>query len=111
MSLQKNIKELIYFYIQQNYDNYLQKNKIERIPDDKLETVIKELYHQRKEHIKEFILSALKQMYKPTEYPGDQAIKNILLNIFQDDDYCTNRILLEIRLHQQKKKDYSKLLS
>ena len=49
-------------------------------------------------------------MYKPDEYPGDQTIKNIILNIFQDDDYCQNRIIVEIRLYQQKNKDYSKLL-
>jgi CRISPR/Cas system-associated exonuclease Cas4 (RecB family) len=110
MSLHKNIKDLIYFYIKENYDNYLKVNNVKFIHEDKIEAVIHELYHKRKEHIKEFILSALKKMYKPDEYPGDQTIKNIILNIFQDDDYCQNRIIVEIRLYQQKNKDYSKLL-
>lgn len=110
MSLQKSIKDLIYFYIKKNYDNYLTTNKIKFIPEDQIESVINQLYTDRKEHIKEFILSALKKIYKPEEYPGDQNIKNILLNIFQDDDYCQNRIIVEIRLYQQKNKDYSKLL-
>jgi len=110
MSLQKNIKELIYFYVKQNYDNYLKINDIKIIPDEKLESVITELYTERKEHIKEFILSAMKKIYKSEEYPGDQNIKNILLNVFQDEEYCKNRILVEIRLYQQKNKDYTKLL-
>ena len=110
MSLQKNIKDLIYFYVKQNYDNYLQTKNIKIIPENELDKVINELYTERKEHIKEFILSALKKIYKPDEYPGDQNIKNILLNIFQDEEYCKNRITVEIKLYQQKNKDYSKLL-
>lgn len=114
MSLQKNIKDLVFFYVKTNYEKYLEENKIKIIPDDQIDTIIHKLYSERKEHIKEFIQSSLKQIMKPNEYPGDQNIRNILLNIFQDDEFCKNRLLVEIRLHQQKmkgeKNDYSKLL-
>ena len=47
------------------------------------------------------------------EYPGDSTIKNILLNIFQDDELCKTRLISEIKLHQQRmkdgKSDYNKL--
>ena len=50
---------------------------------------------------------------KYEEYPGDSTVKNILLNIFQDDDLCKTRLSSEIKLHQQKmrgeKSDYNKL--
>ena len=114
MSLQKNIKDLIFFYVKTNYEKYLEENKIKIIPDDQIDTIIQKLYSERKEHIKEFIQSSLKQIMEQDEYPGDQNIRNILLNIFQDDDFCRNRLLVEIRLHQQKmkgeKNNYSKLL-
>jgi hypothetical protein len=114
MSLQKNIKDLIFFYVKSNYDNYLKENNISYIEDSKINDVISKLFELRKDHIKIFIKSSLKKVLKE-EYPGDQTIQNILLNIFQDEEYCKNRIIIEIKLHQQKqlgqKQDYSKLLT
>jgi len=112
-TLQQNIKELIFFYVKTNYEDYLQTNKLKTIPESQINQVVSKLYFERKEHIKQFILDSLKQILKD-EYPGDQTIKNILLNIFQDDDFCQNRLILEIKMHQQNsingKIDYSKLL-
>ena len=112
-NLQKHIKDLIFFYVKTNYDNYLKTNKIQFIPDDKLDEVISLLYDNRKEHLKDFIKQSLKEILKE-EYPGDLIILNILLEIFSDDNLCKNRLIVEIKLHQQKikdgKNDYSKLL-
>jgi hypothetical protein len=115
MSLQKNIKDLIYFYVRENYNIYLKENNIIFIPEEKLDDVINHIYSQRKEHLKEFVKSSIKRLSKPDEYPGDQTITNILLNIFNDDDICKNRLKIEIKLHQQSKQsqttNYSNLLS
>ena len=112
-TIQKNIKDLIFFYIKTNYDNYLEENKIEIIPDNKIDEIISKLYLERKEHLKVFIKESLKKLLK-TEYPGDLVILNILVDIFSDDTLCKNRLIAEIRLHQQQvkdgKSDYSKLL-
>jgi len=114
MSLQKNIKDLIFFYVKKNYDNYLKVNKLEYISDDKITEVITSLYLERKDHLKEFVKSSLNQIMKD-EYPGDLIILNILVDIFSDDELCKNRLIVEIKLHQQQithgKNDYSKLLS
>ena len=113
-NIQKNIKYLIFFYIKTNYDNYLIENKIKFIQDDKIDHVISTLYTERKEHLKVFIKESLKKLLK-NEYPGDLVILNILLEIFADDNLCKNRLITEIKLHQQKisggKNDYSKLFS
>tara|TARA_A100001015_G_scaffold258308_1_gene301509 strand:+ start:1307 stop:1657 length:351 start_codon:yes stop_codon:yes gene_type:complete len=115
MSLQKNIRDLIHFYVKTNYEAYLNDNNIKIIPEDEIDEVIKNLYDDRKSHIQEFILESLKTLYKDKsdEYPGDSTVKNILLNIFQDDELCKNRLSSEIKLHQQKmrgeKSDYNKL--
>ena len=115
MSLQKNIKDLIYFYVKTNYDNYLKENNIQYIQDEKINSVITELFESRKDHIKEFIKQSLKKLLKSDEYPGDQTIQNVLLNIFQDEELCKNRLIVEIKLHQQQitngKQDYSNLLN
>ena len=116
MSLQKNIRDLIFFYVKTNYDQYLKENNIQFIPEDKIDHIIHTLYDERKEHIQEFIKSSLKELYqsKSEEYPGDLIILNILVDIFNDDDLCKNRLTMEIKLHQQKIKndsqDYHKLL-
>ena len=116
MSLQKNIRDLIFFYVKTNYNQYLEERKLKFIPDHEIDQVIHTLYDDRKEHIQEFIKASLKQLYesKPDEYPGDLMILNILVDIFSDDNLCKNRLIAEIRLHQQKlqegKNDYSKIL-
>ena len=101
MSLQNNIRDLIHFYIRTNYNKYLEDNNIKSIDEDKIEEVVNSLYTDRKEHLQVFIKSSLKQILKE-EYPGDQTVQNLLLNILQDDDLCKNRIIVEIKLHQQK---------
>ena len=115
MSLQKNIRDLIHFYVKTNYEAYLSEKDIQIIPEDEINEVIKNLYDDRKSHIQNFILESLKTLYKDKcdEYPGDSTVKNILLNIFHDDDLCKTRLSSEIKLHQQKmrgeKSDYNKL--
>tara|TARA_B100000123_G_scaffold212668_1_gene161400 strand:+ start:164 stop:508 length:345 start_codon:yes stop_codon:yes gene_type:complete len=99
-NIQKNIKDLIYFYIKENYKKYLQDNSLTIIPNDKIRPVIDSLYTDKKEHLKEFIKSSLKLLMKD-EYPGDQTITNLTLNIFSDDELCKNRLLLEIKVYQE----------
>tara|TARA_B100001287_G_scaffold276802_1_gene289587 strand:- start:1802 stop:2149 length:348 start_codon:yes stop_codon:yes gene_type:complete len=101
MSLQNNIRDLIHFYIRTNYNKYLEDNNIKSIDEDKIEGVVNNLYTDRKEHLQVFIKSSLKQILKE-EYPGDQTVQNLLLNILQDDELCKNRIIVEIKLYQQK---------
>lgn len=99
-NIQKNIKDLIYFYIKENYKKYLQDNSLTIIPNDKIRSVIDSLYTDKKEHLKEFIKSSLKVLMKD-EYPGDQTITNLTLNIFSDDELCKNRLSLEIKVYQE----------
>ena len=115
MSLQNNIRDLIHFYVKTNYEKYLSEKDIKIIPESEIDNIIHSLYDDRKSHIQIFILESLKTLYKDkqSEYPGDSTVKNILLNIFQDDELCKNRLSCEIKLHQQKvrgeKSDYGKI--
>ena len=107
MSLQKNIRDLIFFYVKTNYNKYLEERNLKFIPDNEVDQVINTLYGDRKEHIQVFIKASLKQLYesKSDEYPGDLVVLNILVDIFSDDNLCKNRLIIEIRLHQQQIKD------
>jgi hypothetical protein len=111
-TIQKNIKDLIFFYIKTNYNNYLKGNNIQFIPEDRIDSVVSTLYTERKEHLKIFIKESLKKLLKE-EYPGDLVVLNILLEIFSDDELCENRLITEIKLHQQQINDgindYSKI--
>ena len=101
-TLDKHIKDLIHFYVKTYYEAYLSDHSLQVIPDKEVEQVIRQLYDERKEHLKEFIKSSLKKLLK-NEYPGDLVTLNILTDIFNDDELCRNRLVLEIRLHQNDK--------
>ena len=100
-NIQKNIRDLIHFYIKENYKKYLQDNSLTVIPEENIMKVIDGLYTDKKEHLKEFIKSSLKIMMKE-DYPGDQTITNLILNIFSDDQLCKNRLHMEIKIYQEK---------
>lgn len=103
-TLQKQIKDLIFFYVKINYEKYLTDNKIQVIPEDKISEIINSIYSERKIHIQEFVKTSLRKIYtdKNEEYPGDTTVNNIFINIFQDDEYCKNRITIEITSYQRE---------
>lgn len=100
-NLQNTIKDLIFFYVKSNYEKYLNDNHKKYIPDKEINGVITQLYTDRKEHLKVFLKQSLKDLLKE-EYPGDLVVLNIFMNIFEDDNLCKNRLVLEIRMHQNK---------
>ena len=93
------IKELITFYIKTNYEKYLVDNEIETIPTEQIDNVVDTLYTNKKEHLKIFILSSMKELLKD-EYPGDLIISNILNDILRDDQLCKTTLINEIDLYQ-----------
>jgi len=99
-SPEKLVQDLILFYVKEHYNIYLKEHRLKKIPEDKLDPVISELYSQRKEHLKEFIKSSLRKIMKD-EYVGDLLINNMLIDIFRDDELCKNRIKLEITKYQK----------
>tara|TARA_B100000575_G_C23102318_1_gene636042 strand:- start:536 stop:856 length:321 start_codon:yes stop_codon:yes gene_type:complete len=99
---EKLIQDLIMFYVKENYNNYLLEHNITIIPEEELESVIENLYSQRKDHLKGFIKESLKKIMKD-EYIGDLVVNNLLIDIFRDDKLCKNRIKIEISEYQKNK--------
>jgi len=99
--LERTVKDLIIFYVKENYNNYLKENNLSIIREDnKLKEVIETLYNSKKDHLKQFLKDSLKELLKD-DYPGDLVINNICYEIFEDDDLCKNRVLVEIKIHQE----------
>lgn len=102
-SLEKRIRDLIHFYVKENYNHYLRSNNITYIEENKIEDVVNTLYTDKKVHIQIFVKDSLKVMLKE-EMPEEYIINNLLSEIFRDDTLCKNRLTMEIKLHQQKVK-------
>ena len=98
--LERTVKDLVIFYVKENYNNYLKENKIDKIDKDKIKFVISDLYYPKKDHLKQFVKDSMKELWKD-EYPGDLVIDNIFFSIYQDDKFNINRICVEIELHQE----------
>ena len=111
-SLEKRIRDLIHFYVKENYNNYLTTNNVKSILESDIPNVVEMLYEQKKDHIQVFVTDSLKIMLKD-EMPQEYIINNLLSDIFRDDTLCKNRIITEIKVHQQKvqtgKVDYKKI--
>tara|TARA_B100000700_G_C14811362_1_gene745336 strand:+ start:229 stop:570 length:342 start_codon:yes stop_codon:yes gene_type:complete len=111
-SLEKRIRDLIHFYVKENYNHHLQKNELTFIKEEDIPTVVDQLYTVKKDHIQEFVKDSLKVMLQD-EMPDEYIINNLLSEIFRDDELCKNRLIMEIKLHQQKVQngtiDYKKI--
>jgi len=97
---QKLVQDLILFFVKENYKKYLSDNKIKKIPDEQIEPVVKKIYLEKKDNIKEFLTTSLKKIMGE-DYIGDLFVNNICIEIFRDDELCTNRIIQEIKNYQK----------
>ena len=102
MSSLKLIKDLVVFYVKTNYEEYLKSNNIEKIENDKIPEVGDNLYTEKKEHLRGFILNSMKEMLK-SEYPGDLPINAILNDVFRDDEFNKTKLVDEIKTYQSLK--------
>jgi len=93
------VKELIIFYITENYNAYLTEKNIKEIPDDDINDVISTMFTSKKEHLREFLKKTMKDILKD-EYIGDLSVNSICNEIYRDEGYCKNRLVLEIKKKQ-----------
>ena len=98
--LERTIKDLVIFYIKENYNNYFKENNLNKINKDKIKEIISNLYYPKKDHLKQFVKDSMKELWKD-DYPGDLIIDNVFFDIYQDDEFNINRISVEIELHQE----------
>jgi hypothetical protein len=90
------------FYVKENYNHHLKKNDLDKIPTDEIRNVVVSIYSDKKDHLRDFLKTSLKELMKE-DYIGDLALLNICNEIFEDDDLCVNRLTMEIKNYQTEK--------
>ena len=99
MSLQAKIRNIIFYYVKNQYNIYLEKNNVKIINENELHKVINQLYVEQKKDLQLFIKNCLKEMMQEN-YPG-ALVENIIFEIFQDQEMGVNRVTLEIKKYQE----------
>lgn len=97
-SLEEQVRNIVFYYIKINYNQYLKKHNLKYIDEDKIRDVIEELYIDKKKDLQNFIRNCLKEMMK-NSYPGS-LVENIIYEIFEDRYLAINRVTLEISKYQ-----------
>jgi hypothetical protein len=103
MSLQQKIKNIVFYYIKNHYKNYLNTNNLKYIPEDDIEEVINQFYKNESKNLKQFIRTTLEKMMEDN-YPG-ALVENIIYEIFEDEEFAKNRVIMEIKMYQENNKE------
>lgn len=103
MSLNDNIKNIVFRFAKKKYKEYLIENNVDYIDDDKLIDVIGDIYDVNKNEIKIYVINKLK-VHMDTNYPGDNIVNPILNDMIDDDINCKTRIAVEVQYYQDSKK-------
>ena len=98
MSIQEKVRNIVFYFVKNEYKSYLDKHELKFIPEADLDSVVDSFYIQKEKTLKEFIRTNLRKMMKQ-QYPGP-LVENIIFDIFQDDKLAKNRIILEIKQFQ-----------
>ena len=98
MSLQEQIRNIIFYYVKKQYNGYLLENQIKYIPTNEIIDVVKKLYIDKRDDLKIFIRSCLKEMLNGNYQ--SLLVENIMLDIFDDDNFAIHRCALEIEEYQ-----------
>ena len=100
MDKNNTIRDLIIMFVKENYKKYLEENNIEKIQVNEIENIVKLIYVDKKTNLKIWLKQCLKKI-QGSDYIGDLAYQNIMLEIFQDDNLNCKRLENEIKYYQE----------
>lgn len=107
INLPELIKKITFHFIKIHYNNYLEDNQINKIPDDKIEEVINKLYDDKNSELKKYIRGTLRKNFP--DYDSNFTLKasteEIILEMFEDPEYAKNRLVLEINNYQNNNEE------
>lgn len=93
------IRDIVFYYIKYYYDKHLNDNNIKYIDDKDVPNFVDNLYVNKEKHLKDYIRKSLKENLK--EDYNKVVVENILMEMFDDIEYCKTRIISEIKLYQE----------
>lgn len=103
INLPNTIKSIVLHFIKVHYKQYLDDNKLTKIPDDELEVVVYNLYDDKQLELKKYIRGTMRKNFP--DYDSNFTMKTtteeIILEMFDDPDYSKSRLVLEIKNYQE----------
>tara|TARA_B100000989_G_C19406978_1_gene412554 strand:- start:408 stop:800 length:393 start_codon:yes stop_codon:yes gene_type:complete len=103
INLPNTIKSIVLHFIKVHYKQYLDDNKLTKIPDDELEEVVYNLYDDKQLELKKYIRGTMRKNFP--DYDSNFTMKTtteeIILEMFDDPDYSKSRLVLEIKNYQE----------
>jgi len=102
VNLPNTIKSIVLHFIKVHYKQYLDDNKLSKIPEDQVEEVVYGLYDDKQQELKKYIRGTMRKNF--LDYDSNFTMKTtteeIILEMFDDPDYSKNRLVLEIKNYQ-----------
>ena len=103
VNLPNTIKSIVLHFIKVHYKQYLDDNKLSKIPEDQIEEVVYGLYDDKQQELKKYIRGTMRKNFP--DYDSNFTMKTtteeIILEMFDDPDYSKNRLVLEIKNYQE----------
>ena len=103
VNLPNTIKSIVLHFIKVHYKQYLDDNKLSKIPEDEIEEVVYGLYDDKQQELKKYIRGTMRKNFP--DYDSNFTMKTtteeIILEMFDDPDYSKNRLVLEIKNYQE----------
>lgn len=94
MNIVDEIKDIIFNFIEKEYQDYLNNKKILLIKENNIKEVINDVYEKNDKKLRNLIRSNLKDKYKEN-YPSG-SVENIILDIFQDKKFNIEKTIREL---------------
>ncbi len=94
------IRDIVFYYTKHYYEKHLDSQNINRIKDEDVRKFVDDLYDLKHKTLKEYIRKSLKENLK--EKYDKLVVENILMEMFDDINYCKIRMTDEIILYQKQ---------
>ena len=103
ISLQENIRNIIFYYVKQKYCLILKKKNKLILEETEINDMVNNLYVTEKSKLQNYIRECLKELLK-SNY-NCILVESIIFEIFDDEELAKNRIIMEINNYQRFKKE------
>ena len=94
------IRDIVFYYTKYYYDKHLQENNINIIDEKDIKLFVDRLYVEKHKTLKDYIRKSLKENLK--EKYDKIVVENILIEMFEDINYCKFRMIEEIKIYQRQ---------
>lgn len=103
INLPNTIKSIVLHFIKVHYKQYLDNNKLTKIPSEEVDDVVNNLYDEKQSELKKYIRGTMRRNFP--DYDSNFTMKTtteeIILEMFDDPDYSKSRLVVEIKNYQE----------